>query len=107
MRKDFNVYQWRRDHLFENKIIKSPEEIAKEFTKKYSDQPNIKFSDRGGDKYRVQIYDKNSKLIFDNPKSKEDATDFFDREGYIVNISLDDKPKSWVWDFDFTLKKKI
>jgi len=30
MRKDFNVYQWRRDHLFENKET-TPQDLLKKF----------------------------------------------------------------------------
>jgi len=105
MNKDFNVYKWRRNQLVESEMDTSPEkDIAQEFTKKYSTQPNIKFSDRGRGEYRVQIYDRDSKLNFDNSESKKEAKEFFESKGYIVNINLDDRSRSWIWDFDF---KKI
>jgi hypothetical protein len=105
MNKDFNVYKWRRDHLVENEIDASPEyQVAKKFTEKYSTQPNIKFSDRGQGKYRVQLYDSNSKFDFNNLESKKEAKEFFESEGYTVDINLDDRSRSWIWDFDF---KKI
>ena len=105
MSKDFNVYKWRRDQLIENEAPSSPEyQVAKEFTKEYSTQPNIKFSNHGGDGYRVQIYEKDSKLRFDHPESKIEVKEFFKNKGYTVDINLDDRFRSWIWDFDF---KKI
>lgn len=103
MSKDFNVYKWRREQLVENEELTSPEaNIAKEFTGKYSTQPNTMFSDRYDGSYRVQIYDKNSTLNMDNPESKMEVKEFFKSKGYdLFDITLDDRFKSWIWDFNF------
>jgi len=103
MNKDFNVYKWRREQLVENEEPTSSEkDLAKEFTNKYSSQPNLMFSERGGDGYRVQIYDKNLSLNMDHPESKIEVKEFFKSRGYdLYDIFLDDRYKSWIWDFNF------
>jgi hypothetical protein len=102
MNKDFNVYKWRREQLVENKELISPEELAKEFTKEYSTQPNLMFSDRGEGGYRVQIYSKNLKKDMFYPENKKEAKEFFQNKGYnLYSIFDDDRSKNWIWDFNF------
>ena len=103
MNKDFNVYKWRREQLVENEESTSPEkQLTKEFTNKYSTQPNLIFSDRGNNEYRVQIYDRNLNLNMDHPESKMEVKEFFKNKGYdLYDIFLDDRSRSWIWDFNF------
>lgn len=52
MRKDFNVYQWRRDHLFENKDV-TPQDLLGKFKEKikgaFLKEKYIETEDRGSD----------------------------------------------------------